>query len=72
MSKKRTSEFYAVVNDKEAKIVTSWDECKLICNGKPGGKSKKADTLEQARLYLQQLINERNHRLEFRKRFDRY
>ncbi|MDF4994798.1 hypothetical protein ACEV8O_19205 [Vibrio parahaemolyticus] len=55
--------FYASVNNNKARIVKTWTECeKIIAN--PGGKKKGAYTYKQAEEYLQELVSERDARLE--------
>jgi len=62
MAKKPKYNFYAAINDKEARIVTTWAECAAIAIGKPGGDNKGAFTLEEAEKYLKQIIKERTAR----------
>ncbi|MDF4307241.1 hypothetical protein P3697_08890 [Vibrio parahaemolyticus] len=58
--------FYASVNNNIARIVKTWAECeKIIAN--PGGKKKGAYTYKQAEEYLQELVSERDARLEHSK-----
>ncbi|ELS3717342.1 hypothetical protein ACEQ8A_004273 [Vibrio fluvialis] len=58
--------FYASVNNNKARIVKTWTECeKIIAN--PGGKKKGAYTYKQAEEYLQELVSERDARLEHSK-----
>ncbi|EDM69283.1 hypothetical protein PE36_07342 [Moritella sp. PE36] len=62
MAKKPKYNFYAAINDKEARIVTTWAECAAIAIGKPGGDNKGAFTLEEAEKYLKQITKERTAR----------
>lgn len=51
------------MNDWTACIVDSWERCKVITQGKPGGKSRGALTMDEAEKNLDILVQERNQRL---------
>lgn len=56
--------FYAAINDSEARIVKTWAECKLIAVGQSGGDKKGAYTYKEAEGYLCEMIEQRDKRLE--------
>lgn len=64
MAKKPKYNFYAAINDNNARIVTTWDECAAIAVGTPGGDKKGTSTYKDAEVHLQRLIKERTARLK--------
>lgn len=64
MAKKQKYNFYAAINDKDDRIVSTWSECADIAIGKPGGDNKGAFTYEEASKYLKTLKKERTARLK--------
>ncbi|MDV5170980.1 viroplasmin family protein [Photobacterium rosenbergii] len=54
--------FYAAINDNEARIVTTWDECAKITQNKRGGHSRKFLNRADAETYLFDKIDERDKR----------
>jgi len=66
MANKSNFNFYAAINDKEARIVTTADESKAIYE-EPGGHNKGTSTYKEAEFYLRRFIEVRTERLQRKK-----
>jgi len=66
MANKSNFNFYAAINDKEARIVTTADESKAIYE-EPGGHNKGTTTYKEAEFHLRRFIEVRTERLQRKK-----
>ncbi len=67
MSSNSNCKYYAAINDEEARIVNTWEQCKLIAISQSGGDNKGAETYDEAVGYLKELKRARKVRLAKKK-----